>query len=361
MSSRPLRIGLLGFGGVVARFHVPALKAHAARCEIAAVARGDANRLAEAKTLAGTHRGYADWRELVADPDLDAVLIASPNALHADQAVAALEAGKDVLCEKPPAMNAAEAERMAAAAVQHGRVLRYGFLLRYADESVRAKAEFDAGRLGEVYHVRARWFRRRGYPTQGSWFTTKRLSGGGVLADLGSHLLDRALWLLGYPRIEAVSAVTHARLRESKVVQLMKSGPKSGNTGICDVEDLAVCLFRLGGGASLILECSFAVNLPETPFSTDLLGDRAGLRLRPGQPVELFGEDGGAVTDTSIDPKGVAKDQHNLYERQIRAFLDAVQARDLSPAHPREGVALMRALEAAYASAERGREVGLGS
>ncbi|GMV81983.1 MAG: oxidoreductase [Planctomycetota bacterium] len=359
MAAHPIRVGLLGFGGVAEKRHLPALRAQGERFRIAAVARGDANKLAEAKLAAGVHRGYADWRELAADPEIDAVLVASPNALHADQAVAALEAGKHVLCEKPPAMNAAEAARMAEAARKHRRVLRYNFLLREAGESRLAQEALEAGRLGSVYHVRAQWFRRRGYPTVGSWFTTRALSGGGVLADLGSHVLDRALWLLGYPAVEAVSAVTHARLAGSAVAHELPTGRKSGMTGVCDVEDLAVCLLRLAGGVSLTLECSFALNRPEEPFSTELLGDRAGLRLAFGKPVALYGEAGGAVTDTVLHPDAPEAGTAGLYERSWAAFARAIEADEAHFEHGTQGVALMRVLEAAYRSAQSGAEVRL--
>lgn len=358
----PLRLGLVGFGGATARGHWPAIQALPKDVTLAAIARGDAKKLGDALALTGCRRGYADWRELVADPQIDAVLIASPNALHSDQAIAAMEAGKDVLCEKPPATTHDEARRMQAAAERTGRILQYGFLLRFAEETVRARRLVEDGTLGEVYHVRAWWLRRRGSPTPGSWFTTKALSGGGPLADLGSHLLDRALHLLGYPAVEAVFAVTHARLRETKVPSSLASGTKSGATGVNDVEDFAAAVFRLASGKSLMLETSFAANLPERPFGSELLGDRAGLRLRSGEDLQLFGEAAGAVTDSTIKLSEEKPANVALRRRQLQHFAACVRSRQTPgplAASAAQGSALMQALEAAYRSAELGREVRL--
>lgn len=356
----PIRLGLLGTGSVVRRGHLPALQRLPQLFRVTAVARGDAAKLAEAQALAGGARGYADWRQLLAAPEVDAVLLSSPNVWHAPQALAAIEAGKDVLCEKPPATNYADARGVDEAARRSGRVVRYGFLMRFAEETLAARRAVEAGALGSVYHVRATWLRRRGFPSKGSWFTTQALSGGGALLDLGSHLLDRALFLLGYPEVQAVSALAHARLGGSAVADALPGGPRSGQTGICDVEDLGVCLFRLAGGVSLLLEASFAANLLEQPPITELLGDRAGLRIERGGKVTLFGEASGAVTDTSL-ANGTAPDFSpvQLYVRQLEDFAQAVRTRKGCGADAEQGAKLMRALEAAYLSARLWREVVL--
>lgn len=357
----PLRIGLLGFGGVVSRRHLPALKQQADTFRVTAVTRGDANRLDEAKTNSGAENAHIDWRELVRDPEVDAVLVASPNALHAEQAIAAMEAGKDVLCEKPPAINAAQAREMAETAKRTGRVLQYGFLMRFAKDVEAAKKTVDSGELGEIYHIRAWWIRRRGYPTKGSWFTTRALSGGGPLMDIGSHLLDRTLHILGYPEVEGVTSMMHARLRNTSVEKALATGTKSGVTGVCDVEDLAVCLFRLAGGVSLSLEISFAANLPETPIGTDFLGDRAGMRMQMGKEITAYGEADGDVTDSTVDIGPEKDSAEALYQRQWSHFADQVRSRGEPIPNAEQGVVLMRALEAAYVSAERGQEIHLQS
>ncbi|MCW8132885.1 MAG: Gfo/Idh/MocA family oxidoreductase [Planctomycetota bacterium] len=354
----PIRLGIVGAGSVFARGHLPAIKAQPNSFKIAALSRRDPDKLAEAMLATGCQRGLADWREVVADPDVDAVVIASPNALHAAQALAAIEAGKDVLCEKPPAVTYKEARAIAAAAERHGRIVQYGFLMRFADETRRARQALEEGLLGNVYHVRASWIRRRGYPTKGSWFTTKALAGGGTLVDIGCHLLDRALHLLNYPDVLAVSAVTHARLRESTVAHALPTGTKSGMTGICDVEDLGTCLFRLKHGVSLTLETSFAANLPDQPPLTEFLGDRAGLRVEMAGKVTLFGEALGAVTDTALAaPPPSGPGALPLYQREYEHFAQCVRSRQTPGPNAEQGAKLMQALEAAYLSAANGREV----
>ncbi len=355
-----IRLGLVGAGGVVIRRHGPALRALSDTYTVSAVARGssDPGKVQEAVVATGAERGYADGRALIADPNIDAVLIASPNALHAEQCIAAMEAGKDVLCEKPPAMNHQQAAEMEACARRHKRILQYGFLMRFAEDAMWARDSVASGKLGEVYHIRAWWFRRRGYPTKGSWFTNLALSGGGPLMDIGSHLLDRALFVLGYPKIEAVSALTHARLRETKAVNPLGTGPKSGITGICDVEDLAVALFRLQGGASLALETSFALNRPEAPVGTEFLGDTAGLRLELGQAPMMYGEREGEIFDEQIKLKEKTTIEI-LYQRQLSHFADCMRTRKEPLANAAQGTQLMQALEAAYRSAADGKEIEL--
>jgi len=353
----PIRLGIIGAGSVFGRGHLPAIKALPQHFKIVALSRRDPAKLAEAMLATGCQRGLADWREVVADQDVDAVVIASPNALHATQALAALEAGKDVLCEKPPAISYKEAAQVADAVERLGRIVQYGFLMRFADETQRAKRAVDDGLLGSVYHVRASWLRRRGYPTKGSWFTTQALAGGGTLMDIGCHLLDRALYLLSYPDVLSATAMTHARLRESTVAHALPTGAKSGLTGVCDVEDLGTCLFRLQGGVSLALETSFAANLPDQPPVTDLLGDRAGLRIEMGGKVSLFGEALGAVTDTVLGAPPQTGGALPLYQREYEHFAQCVRSRQTPGPNARQGAQLMRALEAAYLSAQQGREV----
>src|SRR5690606_32704925 len=132
-------------------------------------------------------------QSLLADDEIDAVSVALPNAMHAPVAIAAMEAGKHVLCEKPMAMSVREAEEMAEVARRTGRTFMMHFNFRFTDEVRWLQRYIAGGNLGRIYYARTGWLRRRGIPGLGGWFTTKALSGGGPLIDLGVHRLDLTL------------------------------------------------------------------------------------------------------------------------------------------------------------------------
>ena len=214
---------------------------------------------------------FADFDEMLACEDLDVVSIALPNHLHEPFTVKALEAGKHVLCEKPMAMNATEAQRMVDASASAGLKLMIRFNFRFQPASRVLKQYVDAGELGDVYYARTAWIRKRGFPGLGSWFVQKKLSGGGPLIDLGVHRLDLALWLMGYPRAVSVSAGCYSHLAK----QLADSAAAS-----VDVEDLAVAFIRLDNGAVLLLEASWALNCEREEIWTTLFGTKGGAEQR---------------------------------------------------------------------------------
>src|SRR5215218_8740301 len=157
-------------------------------------------------------REYATWEELVADKELDAVSVCLPTHLHAPVAIAALRAGKHVVCERPPTLTAAEAKRVEAAATKAQRVVLYGMQRRFGGAEMAAKQAIVKGYAGHVYHARAVWTRTRAVPIGTGWFTEREKAGGGALADLGAVMLDLGWHLLGEPKPQSVYATTHRRL-----------------------------------------------------------------------------------------------------------------------------------------------------
>jgi predicted dehydrogenase len=207
-----------------------------------------------------------DFQALLQRDDLTAVSIATPNHLHAPMTVAALKAGKHVLCEKPPALNRKQAEAMYAAAAEAKRVLLINFSYRFRAETRWLRQMADAGQLGEVYFGRTVWHRRRGAPRRPS-FTTKAVSGGGPLIDLGVHRLDLALWVMGYPEPASISGATY----QTFVDEYRQAGQNF------DVEDLAVGMVRFTNGTTLFVEASFDGNGPKGEYmETQLYGTKGG-------------------------------------------------------------------------------------
>jgi predicted dehydrogenase len=294
-------------------------------------------------------RTYTRWEDVVSDPEIDAVAIALPNALHEPVAIRALEAGKHVLCEKPLAMNAAQGERVVATARRLNRKLMVHFNYRFQAPSQCIKEAIDAGVLGHIYFARTVWHRKRGIPNLGSWFTQKSMAGGGALIDLGIHRLDLALWLMGYPRPVSVSGTTYNQLGRN----LAEAAGK-----VFDVDDLAAAFIRFENGASLVLEASWASNTDKREDqSTQLFGLNAGAVIRnwdEGYQYEarIFRPEGDdVISEYPRWPDWVETPQQHF----CRAILNNTEPM----ATGEQGLLVMRLLDAIYESAATGREVRL--
>lgn len=366
--SNLVRTGVIGVGW--GRMHVEAYQA----CpDTVPVAICDANpdRLAERQRQYGITRGYSDYRELLEQPDIDAVSIALPNDLHVPVAIAALQAGKHVLCEKPLAITGDAAAQIVAVAREYRRKLMVCFNYRYRPDAQWLKQLLDEGRFGQLYAVKTGWLRNSGIPNLGSWFTCKAQSGGGPLIDLGVHMLDLALWLLGYPAVQTVSAVSFAEFgphgRKIYVRRSQAADPRAQPNAPrpFDVEDMLMALIRFADGRALQLEVNWATHTAagRDDYFLTLYGTAAGADLY----VANY-----ATTDTVTlhsDPGGVMSSTRPVFRQQSRISLpsghDALVdhfARcildDLEPSPGGdEGVALMRLIDAIYASAHSGREV----
>ena len=204
-----LRCAVIGAGGIGLDHLHSLVTCH--RAAAVALAETNPQRAREAATRHNIPRSYADYRELLDQPDIDAVTIALPTHLHAPVALEALKARKHVLLEKPMAMNAREAAKIIDTAKQMKRTLMVAQHLRFNKHTQFARSLIERGDLGEIYHTRGFWLRRAGIPRIGSWFTQKQYSGGGALADLGVHVIDAGLHLMREFDVTAVSCRTHAR------------------------------------------------------------------------------------------------------------------------------------------------------
>src|SRR3954468_5822070 len=204
--AQAIRVAILGAGKPGLR-HAEGFKA-AGGFAITAVADLIPQRRKALMEAFGGAREVADFAELIKDPNIDAVSICLPNHLHLPAATAALRAKKHVICETPPALSAAEAKRIAAAAGKSGKVLLYAAQRRFGGGEQAARQAIEKGYAGEVYHARASWMRTRGIPIGTGWFVEKSRAGGGALIDIGVHLLDLGWFLLGQPKPVSAYGVT---------------------------------------------------------------------------------------------------------------------------------------------------------
>ncbi|WP_010269229.1 Gfo/Idh/MocA family protein [Paenibacillus senegalensis] len=350
-----LKVGVVGTGNIFKSAHLPAWLAHP---EIELTAFCDINQ-ERATRLAGEHGVpyvYEHYQDLIAREDIDIVDVCSANLYHSEIAVAAMQAGKHVFCEKPDAVNPEEALKMQEAASASGKVLMVMRNNRFRPISRFVKQYMDEGHAGEVYTGRCGWIRRRGIPGKGGWFTTKELSGGGPLIDLGVHYIDLALWFMGNPRPVAVSGATYRKFADNSLSDSIHSsfGEKQED-GTFDVEDLASGYIRFENGATLQIEFSWASNIEAETQFLELRGTKAGLQMI-NNDVKVFTEIAGALCD--IKPN-LPKEKTGGHAENIHHFIDVVQQRAEPIFVPSQGVDMIKILTALYQSAKSGKEVRL--
>lgn len=300
-------------------------------------------------------RVYTDYRELLEQEELDAVGISTPNLFHSEISISALSRGIHVFCEKPDAIDPAEARKMAEAARQSGKVLMVMRNNRFTPASQFMKKYINSGAMGEIYTGRTGWIRRRGIPGQGGWFTTKSLSGGGPLIDLGVHMIDLAIWLMGNPRPLSVSGSTYTKFAGTTIAdpELKQVTGQSGGT--FDVEDLATGFIRFQNGATLQIEFSWASNIEQESRFLELRGTLAGCSLHNDE-LKLFTEIEQVLCD--IVPR-FPKTNESGHHLNIRHFVECVLGREEPFITPEYGVDMIGILSAIYESAETQREVRL--
>lgn len=363
--NRPLRVGIVGLG--MGSVHLEAFGAQPG-VEVIALAGKEADRLNALGAMYETPHLFTEWEDLVALPDLDIVSVATPNALHHPITMAALAAGKHVFCEKPLALDTAQAREMVAAAIEHDRVLEVAFNHRRRADIQYAKRYLDEVGIGRIYHARASWKRRAGIPGLRSWFTSKRMAGGGALIDLGPHVLDSLLFLLGERKVVAVSAVAHGELGRAGYGAMDRSEQMAGTsyngaTGAFEVEDLASALFRFDDGSSAAFEITWAGHtVDDEDISIELLGVDGGLRVfvpryASDDTLRIYRDVAGRPVDIAPEVH-VPGGEHPLV---IAEFLDHVRSGQWE--HHRGEFALHRTeiIDACYRSAAEGREIRLES
>lgn len=354
--AKKLRVGVVGTGNIFVSAHLEPLLKHeevelVALCDIK---REKAERIASDRQIPFV---YEDYRQMLKEQELDVVDICTPNLLHSKVAVEALRAGAHVFCEKPDAVNPEEAQKMADAAEEAGKLLMVMRNNRFSPQAQYLKRYIDEGHAGEIYTGRCGWLRRRGIPGKGGWFTTKELSGGGPLIDLGVHFIDLAIWLMGNPRPVAVSGAVYTKFANNELSDSIHSsfGEKQDN-GTFDVEDLATGFIRFDNGASLQIEFSWASNVGEEMNFVELRGTKAGASIKKGE-LGVYTETAGQLTD--LVPVFKGSQALSNHGKHLYHFLDCVQGRATPINTPAQGVDMIKILSAIYKSAESGKEVRL--
>ena len=362
-------VGLIGCGGIARMKHLPALRANADKARLVAVS--DVN-LAGAKALAEEYGGevsvYASYEELLADANVDAVHVCSPNDTHAPISIQAMRAGKHVLCEKPMAATAAQAEEMLRVSRETGMTLSISYQNRFRDDSQAIYRACREGLLGEIYYARAHALRRKVVPTWGVFLDKSRQSGG-PLIDIGGHALDLALWFMDNYDVASVTGSVFHKLADHPEANVYGPWEPSKFT----VEDSAFGFIRMRDGATVYLESAWAINMrkPREAMTT-LCGTLGGAEQFEGE----FGPGsysyninlpmlGRLMTITPDAPchysNRVPRRENELMREapaaEFAAWFDALKNGDKPVVRPEQALTVMRVLEAIYASAEQGKTI----
>jgi len=278
-----LRIGFIGCGFVAFHKHFHGMSVEkdvemAAFCDIVVE---KAEKAAKEFGAPGA-KVYTDYKELLADKSIDAVHILTPNVSHCEMTIAAMEAGKHVLCEKPMAATTSDAKKMLEARDRTGKLLTIGYQYRHNHENTISKKVVDEGWLGEVYYAEATYIRRRGVPTWGV-FTDKAQQGGGALIDIATHALDLALFLMNNYEVDHVAGTAFEKLgkglepKDQGQTSMFTGDADSWNNKTFDVEEAAVGYIKMKNGAVIHLKSSWALNMAITPALITLCGTKGGL------------------------------------------------------------------------------------
>jgi predicted dehydrogenase len=331
------RIAVVGAGHVAQVAHIPSYRNNP-DAELVAVVDYDPVKAKRIKEQFGFKEAYDDFNEMLKKSEVDAVDICTPNYLHAPMAIAALRSGRDVLCEKPLARTAKEAEQMVEAAEKHDRILMAAMNNRFREDAQMLQKFVTGKELGDVNIVKAGWLRRATDWKDRAWFTERVKAGGGALLDLGTPLLDLAMWIAGLKKATGVSCSIF------------------GKKGRDSVEDSACAMVRFADGACLMLEVNWNLRDPRDVVYLQIYGSKGAGILNPLQLHKSIQGVLVNVTPALGKQRNYYKDS---YQAEIDHFIQCVRKQKTPMASGKDALPTMRIADAMYQSASTGKEVEL--
>lgn len=349
---KKIKVGVIGCGNIANNAHIPSYLANADAeikyfCDIIPERAENAVK----KYQCGT--AVYDYKEVINDPEIDAVSVCTPNKMHSIISIAALKAGKHVLCEKPAARTYAEVVEMQKAQEETGKILNIGVVNRFNDAVNKIKQMVDNGELGDVYHVYISFRSHRSIPGLGGAFTTNEISGGGVLIDWGVHFLDIVMYCLGDPMVKTVSSEAFCKLGkniEDYTYVNMWAGPPKMD-GVYDVDDSITGVIRTDGPV-INFNGAWAQNIGEDEMFIDFMGDKAGIRLQYGAGFVKYGVHNKMLSKTEYQFKA-----SNMFQNEIDAFVKCVQTGEKISSNIDITIKTAKIMEGIYESAKRHEEV----
>lgn len=354
--AKQIKIGIIGCGGIANGKHMPSL-AKVKDAEMVAFCDIIPERAEKAAKQFGTPdaKVYTDYKELLKDASIDVVHVCTPNRSHSFITVDALEAGKHVMCEKPMAINSAEAKKMLDAAKRTGKKLTIGYQNRFRDDSLYLKKEATDGTFGDIYYAKVTAIRRRAVPTWGV-FLNEYEQGGGPLIDIGTHALDLTLWMMdNYKPKYCVGTAYHKLNNDTDQANAFGNWDPEKFT----VEDSAFGFVVMENGATIVLESSWALNtLDVREATTALCGTKAGADMIGGVRINGVRNGRQYVLEPNLKAGGVAffdgKKGEEPADREERLWIEAIRNDTAPITLPEQAFCVTRILEGIYTSAKTG-------
>ncbi|MEK3723962.1 Gfo/Idh/MocA family protein [Paenibacillus sp. FSL H8-0034] len=354
---KKLKFGIIGCGGIAVNKHLPNLSKFP-EVELSAFSDVFLDKAQQGAERFGAADAsvYTDYRELLADTDIDVIHVCTANDSHAEITIAALEAGKHVLCEKPMAISTADATLMLETAKRTGKKLTIGYNNRFRADSQQLHKICRSGDLGDIYFAKAHAIRRRGVPIRGV-FLDKDKQGGGPLIDIGTHALDLTMWMMDNYKPKMVVGTAYHKL--SQVEEAARNG--GWDPASFKVEDSAFAMIVMDNGATIMLESSWALNIRhEGAAKVTLCGTKGGADMREG--LWINGEEHGKLFDKEVLMEGTSipsfdKVRSKSIELEMRVWLDSILHDQELVVKPEQALVVSQILEAVYESAETGKAV----
>ncbi len=351
-----VKFGIIGCGVIANNKHMPWLKRQpeaelVAFCDI----KKEKAEKAAKEYGSSTAKVYTDYRELLKDEDIDVVHVLVPNRAHCEITIAAFKANKHVLCEKPMAANAEDAQKMIDAWKKTDRKFTIGYQWRFRTETLFIHDMCEKDELGDIYYAKAQSIRRAGVTTYGSYLSMEA-QGGGALIDTGSHCLDLTLWLMNNYRPVSVSGSTFRKLKDR---------PEGNANGPWDpaefmVEEAGCAHIKMHNGAAVSLESAWLLNAPaDAPHLANLCGTKAGVDLLDKEVRVTKVADGEVVSIKPDVPNADSTKWSPKFQGEYEAknWVKSL-IEDTEPlVSPYEALAVSIIIDGVYKSAQTGKTV----
>lgn len=348
---REVCVGIIGCGGIANGKHLPGLS-KVENVKLVAFCDLIEEKAVEARDKYGVEgaKVYTDYKELLEDSSIEVVHVCTPNKSHSFITVDALESGKHVMCEKPMAKTAEEAQKMVDAAKRTGKKLTIGYQNRFRRDSEYLHAACEEGELGDIYFAKAHAIRRRAVPTWGV-FLNEEEQGGGPLIDIGTHALDMTLWMMDNYKPKLVVGKAYNKLGDQRNTA---NAWGDWDPEEFTVEDSAFGFIVMEDNSTIILESSWALNsLDVDEAKTSLCGTKAGADMKDGLRINGVKHNAQYIEKPNLKAGGVAfydGEVEKAGDKEARLWIEAV-VNDTEPrVKPEEAFVVTQILEAIYAS-----------
>ncbi len=350
-----MKVAVIGCGTIANSAHIPAYMANP-DAEIKYFCDILPHKAEAAVEKYGCGTAVVDYHDVLADPEIEAVSVCTPNKEHSRISIDALAAGKNVLCEKPAARTYAEALAMQEAQHKSGKVLNIGVVNRFNGAVNKVREMIQRGDLGEVYHVYVCFRAHRSIPGLGGAFTTKAIAGGGVLIDWGVHYLDIVMYCTGDPKAKTVTCNAYSKLgvdMPNYVYEGMWAEDTKDLNGTYDVDDFVTGFVRTDG-PSISFNGAWAQNIGIGESYIDFIGTKAGIRLNYGGDFTVWSTCCGSLC--SFKPKF---QQIQPFQNEIDSFIRCIKTGEKLPSHIDTVIVTAKMMQAMYDSSESGKEIAL--